>query len=113
MDCDDPGAGFGNNEDEIVGASHIDQQPMEQLTSQPIRIVCSLDRLLHLAEGKCSQENCSSWCSVTYELCGFCIVITGACQNGHIYKWETSSSQMNDNGSKVYVGNLDFASAIL
>ena len=77
------------------------------------RFICSLDRLLDLAEGKCRHENCTSLGVISYKLCGCCVAIHITCQNGHTYRWESSHSQVNTNGSKTYSDNLDFASAIL
>jgi len=76
-------------------------------------VICSVEKLLYLAEGKCREEDCNCNCSVSYEFCGCCISIKSTCQKGHIFKWESSHSQINNNGSKVLIDNLDFALSIL
>ena len=76
------------------------------------RFISSLDKLLNLAEGKCRHENCTSLGTISYRLCGCCVAVHITCQNGHTFKWESSSSQVNTNGSRTYIDNLDFASAI-
>ena len=77
------------------------------------RVLCSIDKLLYLAKSKCQEEGCDSFYEVSTEFQGCCLIIHRKCRLGHQFKWESSVAQINQNGSKIFTDNLDFASALV
>lgn len=78
------------------------------------RILCSLDKLLNLANRKCSVADCDGHYKISYKIIGCCLQIFGTCGNRHQFFWESSSSLLNQqNSSKIYQDNLRFGAAII
>ena len=77
------------------------------------RIICSLEFIMELAKGKCHHANCESYYQVTHRIYGCCLVIFGICKNGHTQRWESSLSQLNQKGHRIFVDNLKFSAAVI
>ena len=79
--------------------------------SQYTRFICSVNKLLELIGSNCHTTGCNRNCSVTYSFNGCCLVIKGLCSVGHVFTWTSSDMQVNRSGGKIFVNNLDLASA--
>lgn len=77
------------------------------------RVICSLHKLLELAEGVCSISNCQSKRIVDYKTSGCCVILFGTCGNGHPFCWESSDLLCSGDQRKVYLDNLHFASTLI
>ena len=77
------------------------------------RVICSLKFIMEVAKGKCRHDNCNSYYQITHRMYGCCLVLFGTCENGHSVKWESSPSQQNEKGHRIYVDNLIFSAAVV
>ena len=76
-------------------------------------VICSINKLLDLAGGKCQATNCRQTRQVTYELTGCCLQLSGVCQDGHRFNWSSSEFHTNKNHTKIFDINLLMASAVV
>ena len=67
---------------------------MTSLNHNPVgRVLCSLDKVLSLAESKYRKEGCSAFYTVTSNFQESCLIINGKCPAGHRFVWKSSSEQ--------------------
>jgi len=77
------------------------------------KFICSVNKILELAEGKCSHPHCNSFYKVSYKPSGCALIISGSCNNGHTYEWVSSKSIVNQSDNTLYNDNLAFATAFV
>ena len=56
---------------------------LNEITNPVGRVLCSLDKVLSLAQTKCREEGCSGFYAVTSNFQGGCLNIDGECPAGH------------------------------
>ena len=76
-------------------------------------MLCSINLLMQLANGKCQEMNCELRRDVFYEVTAGCVIIKGFCQNGHQFSWSSSEFHTNKNHSKIFDSNVILASAVV
>lgn len=77
------------------------------------RIFCSVNKILKLAQRKCSFPLCDSFYKVSYKPSGCAIIVSGICDNGHKFEWTSSESSVNQSEHTLYRDNLSFATALV
>ena len=77
------------------------------------RVLCSLEKILQLVDNRCKVQACSGNYDIKYEFCGCCLKITGRCANAHTFTWCSSDVISNVASSKLFLDNLNFASAVV
>jgi len=77
------------------------------------RVLCSLQKILELIGTCCHTVGCDCPCRITYKFSGCCVVVEGICKSGHRFNWFSSEVIRNANNQKIYLDNLNVASAIL
>ena len=75
------------------------------------RVLCSLEKILQLVDNQCKVQTCNGNYDIKYEFCGCCLKITGRCANAHTFMWCSSDVVSNVASSKLFLDNLNFASA--
>lgn len=64
-------------------------------------------------DNRCKVQTCSSNYDIKYEICGCSLKINGRCANAHTFTWCSSDVITNVTGSKLFLDNLHFASAVV
>ena len=77
------------------------------------KVITSVHKLLGLVSEICGEEGCTSKRTIAYKTCGCCVIIYGACNQGHQFHWESSEVLVNQKCSKIYKDNLHFVAATL
>ena len=78
-----------------------------------VKVVCRVQKLLELAGEICRNDGCSAKQVVKYSIIGCCIVIKGSCEHGDCFTWESSEKICSQVCGRIYVDNLEFASALV
>lgn len=77
------------------------------------QVICSGHKLIQLVDQRCHEAGCTSQRTIRYGITCCCLTINAVCNNGHVYRWESSDVLVSQNPNKLYVDNLHFASTLV
>lgn len=77
------------------------------------RVFCSMQKILELIGTCCHIVGCDCPCLITYKSSGCCMIVKGICRSGHCFNWSSSEVILNAINQKIYLDNLNVASAIV
>ena len=77
------------------------------------KIFCSLHKLLQLAGYICKVDGCRARRDIDYKIHGCTVKLFGICTQGHRFVWESSDVITSKAGGRLYLDNLNFASALI
>ena len=93
--------------DETTSDMHVSVQSPQSI-AKSAKVICSLDLLLQMFQGKCRHPACNDKVSTKYTLIGTSVLINWTCSSGHCGKFYSS---YDCNG--VLATNLQTAASIL
>ena len=77
------------------------------------KIFCSLHKLLQLAGYICKVDGCRARWDIDYKIHGCTVKLFGICTQGYRFVWESSDVVTSKAGGRLYLDNLNFASALI